>query len=119
MKIEVFKNSGAIFFGILMASIDVVSLSIIKYKSLGTLTNSLWLVLAVVIYAFQPLLFLKSLSYEGLTVMNLVWDLSSDILVTALGLLWFKERLPSTKLWGVIFAFISLGLMATGDGEYT
>lgn len=102
-----------------MAAIDVVSLSILKYISSGTLQSNFWLVPAVLIYACQPLIFLKSLSYEGLTVMNLIWDLSSDILVTALGLLWFKERLPANKVWGVVFAFISLGLMATGEHKIT
>lgn len=98
-----------------MASIDVISLSILKYFSIGSIKNTLWLIPAVVIYSFQPLIFLKSLAYEGLTVMNLVWDLSSDILVTALGMLWFRESLSASKLWAVIFAFISLALFATGE----
>lgn len=104
-----------ILFGFLMASIDVLSLSILKYFSMGTIKNTFWLIPSVVLYSFQPLIFLKSLNYEGLTVMNLIWDLASDIMVTFLGLLWFKERLPTTKLWGVIFAFLSLGLLATGE----
>ena len=98
-----------------MASIDVISLSILKYFSMGVIKNTIWLIPAVVIYSFQPIIFLKSLSYEGLVVMNLIWDLSSDILVTILGLFWFHERLPSAKLWGVIFAFLSLALFATGE----
>lgn len=109
------SNLIPILFGFLMASIDVISLSILKYFSMGVIKNTIWLIPAVVIYSFQPIIFLKSLSYEGLVVMNLIWDLSSDILVTILGLFWFHERLPSAKLWGVIFAFLSLALFATGE----
>lgn len=108
-------NLVPILFGFLMAGIDVISLSILKYFSLGTIKQTFWLIPAVALYSLQPLIFLKSLSYEGLVVMNLIWDLASDILVTFLGLFWFRERLPSAKLWGVIFAFLSLALLATGE----
>jgi drug/metabolite transporter (DMT)-like permease len=109
----IFINIMALIFGFIMATVDVVSFSILKCISMGTFKNSLWLVTAVLMYACQPLIFLTSLSYEGITVMNLLWNMSSNILVTSIGLFWFKERLSNLKIWGVIFAFLSLILLAT------
>jgi multidrug transporter EmrE-like cation transporter len=65
----------------------------------------------MIVYSFQPLIFLKSLNSETLTIMNLSWDLISDVLVTGIGLYYFKESLSNTKLYGVILSVISIILM--------
>jgi multidrug transporter EmrE-like cation transporter len=98
-------------FGLTMALIDVFVLSAMKLKSIGAL-NGWVLPTAVAVYALQPLLFFKSLSSETMTVMNLFWDLSSDVLVTLVGLLAFKEYLTPRRLIGVALSLISLVLLA-------
>jgi multidrug transporter EmrE-like cation transporter len=45
-------------------------------------------------------------------VMNLLWDLISDVLVTANGLLYFKETLSQKKFIGVIFSLIGIYLLS-------
>ena len=65
----------------------------------------------------DPLIFYTALGFESMTVMNLLWDLMSDIIVTLVGLLYFKEVLPLTKKVGVVLSFISMFLMTyEGDG---
>ncbi len=101
-----------IFFGFGMAFIDLIILGGLKAKSIG-LINGFWIIpLAMVIYAIQPVLFFKSLQFESLTVMNLFWDLSSDIFVTALGLFAFKEKLSPRRMLGVGLSLISLLLLS-------
>ena len=103
----------AILFGFLMAGVDVVGLSLLKMISLGTLKPFIqWMVIPTIVYAFQPWIFVTSLKYESLTIMNLIWDLASDVLVTLTGLLYFKEKVSTKRLIGVVFAFISLALMS-------
>ena len=71
----------------------------------------------VLLYGLSPFIFLKALEKETLTIMNMIWDLSSDLIVTAIGLLVFAEHVSPTKLLGVFFSFIGLFLMTyEGDG---
>lgn len=101
-----------VLFGVSMALIDVFVLGGLKAKSLGLL-NGLWILpIAMGIYALQPILFYKSLQFESLTVMNLFWDLSSDLLVTLLGLFYFSEKLSPRRMVGVGLSIIALMLLS-------
>ncbi len=104
-------------YGFLMAAIDVFMLSLIRALNLGWVKDYgwfrglRWMVIPTLIYALQPWLFYKSLSFESLTVMNLLWDMTSDVLVTLVGLTYFKEQLTPTKMAGVVLSFISMCLL--------
>ena len=89
-----------------MASIDVISLGLMKDYTLGELSPK-YVILGIILYALQPLFFLKSLEYETMTVMN--------VLVTISGLLYFKEKLSSIKQLALVFAFISIVLFSYDD----
>lgn len=105
-------------YGALMASIDVFMLGIIKTVSANPSRFLKWMVLPTIIYAVQPWIFLSSLRFESLIVMNLMWDLISDILVTAAGFIYFKERIGPYKTLGVILSFVSIVLMSLQDGNW-
>ena len=83
--------------------------------------NPWWLLVPVALYAISPFIFLSALkSGETLTIMNLVWDLTSDVVITIIGLLIFAEKLSPVKLLGVCFSFVSLFLMTyEGNGWNT
>jgi multidrug transporter EmrE-like cation transporter len=97
-----------------MATVDVFMLSILKAIYLGWISSSL-IFLPTLIYAMQPWIFLKSLEFESMTVMNLLWDVISDVLVTGSGLYFFKEKLSRTKMLGVGLSLISIMLMSSKD----
>jgi len=102
-------------FGAVMATIDVFILSAIKI--IGTKAKYLkWMIVPTLVYAIQPWIFLSSLKFETMTVMNLVWDLMSDVLVTIVGIYYFKEKLGPVKSLGVFTALISIALLAYDDG---
>ena len=102
-------------FAAVMATIDVFMLSIIKI--VGTKAKYLkWMIVPTIVYAIQPWIFLSSLKFQTMTVMNLTWDLMSDILVTAVGLFYFGEKLGPVKSLGVFTALISIALLAYDDG---
>jgi multidrug transporter EmrE-like cation transporter len=50
-------------------------------------------------------------------VMNLMWDLISDILVTMSGFLFFKEKIGPFKKVGVIFSILAMFLLSIGETE--
>ena len=60
-------------YGTYMAGIDVFMLSLLKAINLGWVNKTL-IFLPTVIYAMQPWIFLSSLKFESMTVMNLLWD---------------------------------------------
>lgn len=107
-----------IAYGAVMAGIDVFMLGIIKTVSQNPSRFFKWMVLPTIIYAIQPWIFLSSLRFESLIVMNLMWDLISDILVTATGFLYFKEKIGPYKTLGVILSFVSIVLMSIQDGKW-
>lgn len=104
-------------FGLTMATIDVLMLSIIKLISKD---NRLlrWMVVPTLIYAVQPWIFLQSLNFETLTVMNLMWDVLSDVMVTTVGLVFFKEKIGIYKVFGVLLSLVSITLLSMGDGPW-
>jgi drug/metabolite transporter (DMT)-like permease len=110
-------NTIPLKFGFAMALIDVFMLSIIKKVNLNSKLIK-WMLLPTIIYAIQPWIFLGSLQYESMIIMNLLWDLISDVLVTLTGLIIFKETIGPYKLIGVILSFISITLMSLEDGPW-
>lgn len=108
-------NIRTLLFGLGFGLLDATALPIIKNVSKGW--NLWWMVIPMIIYGLSPFMFLKALSAETLTIMNLVWDLSSDVIITLIGLFVFAENVPPVKLLGVSFSFIALFLMTyEGDG---
>ena len=108
-----------LLFGLGMACIDVVMLGLIKSISQNSLKYVRWMIIPTIAYAVQPWIFLTSLQFESLTVMNLMWDLISDVLVTLTGFLYFKEKIGPFKTVGVFLSLIAIVLMSIQDGEWS
>lgn len=101
-------------YGSYMATLDVFMLGIIKTISENKLAK-IFMILPTIIYSLQPWLFLKSLDFESMTVMNLMWDVLSDVLVTITGVFYFKETISRTKMIGIGFAILAVIFMNCGD----
>lgn len=101
--------------GGLMALIDSIVLSSLKAFNMGMLKWNGIILIAMLVYSIQPLIFLQSLQGNGLIVMNLLWDVMSDVLVTGIGLLYFSEKLTNIKKVGVLLSFISVVLLSWKD----
>jgi multidrug transporter EmrE-like cation transporter len=95
-----------------MASIDAIVMAGLKKYDIGTITWRGIVPISMLIYSLQPYLFLQALQYESMTVMNILWDVISDILVTIMGIFYFKEQISSMKQVGLAFAFIAIVLMS-------
>jgi multidrug transporter EmrE-like cation transporter len=95
-----------------MASIDAIVMTALKKYDMGVITWRGIVPIAMLIYSFQPYIFLLALQHESMTVMNILWDVISDILVTVVGLFYFKEQISSMKQVGLAFAFIAIMLMS-------
>lgn len=76
------------------------------------------MIIPMILYAVSPWIFLQALAGESLTIMNLVWDLSSDIVVTLIGLFAFSEKISPVKLMGVMTGIASLFLLTYDSREW-
>lgn len=103
-------NLRTIGYGLTFGAIDATALPIVKAVSKGW--NQAWMLVPALLYGFTPFLLLSALREETLTIMNLVWDLTSDITVTIIGLFVFGEVLSPVKTLGVAVSFVGLALMS-------
>ena len=104
-----------IFFGTLMASIDIFMMSSVKMIHQGSISTTWGIPLSVALYSLEPLVFLKAMKYEGMVVTNLVWNLMSDVVVTLQGILIFGESIKGLRWVGICMSIFSLGLMSYTD----
>jgi multidrug transporter EmrE-like cation transporter len=106
-------NMLPVFFGAIMAFIDIFMFSNLSMIQQGTLSSGLGIPLSISIYALQPLIFLKAMSYDGMAITNFVWNLlSSDVAVTLQGIVIFGESIKGLRLVGVLMSIVSICLMA-------
>jgi len=94
-------------FGSLLALMDVFMEPIVKLVSTKSLSLG-WMVIPTLAYAVDPWIFLKSLSFEGIAIMNLVWNLVSNIFITFVGLAVFKEQITVLKGIGIALGFVAV-----------
>ena len=103
-------NWRTISYGLTFGTLDAISLPIVKAVSTGW--DKAWMLLPVLMYGASPFILLSALREETLTIMNLVWDLTSDLIVTFIGLVIFAESLSPMKFLGVCFSFLALFCMS-------
>jgi hypothetical protein len=108
-------NLTGLGWGGLMALMDSVVLTLLKAYSIGLIQWNGIILISMLVYSIQPLIFLESLKGNGLIIMNLLRDVMSDILVTSVGLLYFSEKLTNSKKIGVLLSVISVILLSLKD----
>lgn len=104
-----------IVFGLVMAAIDVVMMFTAKFVSLGSVSYGVGLTIATLVYSVQPYLFIKATRLESMTVSNLIWNLTSDVLVTFSGVMVFKESIKGLRWVAIGMSMIALFLFAYTD----
>ena len=100
-----------ILFGSLMASIDVITFGILKSIQLKWI-SPIYLIAPMILYGFQPYIFLKSLNYQGLATMNVLWDLISTVFVTIESKYLFNEIISNRKMLGIVLSLVSIYLLS-------
>jgi multidrug transporter EmrE-like cation transporter len=99
-------------FGVLMALLDVGMMGVAKLTHQKKFSYLGGLLLSTAIYLPQPYLFLKAMNFESMTAVNLIWNLSSNLIVTLMGVLYFGETIAGLRWVAIGMALLSLGLFA-------
>jgi multidrug transporter EmrE-like cation transporter len=104
-----------IFFGIVMALIDINMMGTLKFVDQGKLAYAIGFPIATLLYAFQPYVFLKAMAHSNMLTTNLIWNLASNIMVTLLGVFFFKEKIKGLKWLAIGLSLFSLGIFAYSE----
>ena len=59
----------------------------------------------------------KSLQYEGIGMVNFFWNVLSTIIMFAIGIFFFKEKVANLQLIGIIFSLLGLALVLISDNS--
>jgi multidrug transporter EmrE-like cation transporter len=91
----------------LLTLIEAPALALIR---MGSIEN---IFIAALIFALGvvPLLSV-ALQYEGIGVVNFFWNVQSTILMFAIGVLGFNERISKLQVFGVALSLLGMGIVA-------
>jgi hypothetical protein len=102
-----------LFYGTVLAIIDVIVFSALELKSQSLFpVSSLILPLAFALYGSQALIFYKSLQYSNMIIVNMIWNVLSNVLVVIFGLYYFNFHLTAKEISGLVLGFISIFLLS-------
>jgi multidrug transporter EmrE-like cation transporter len=95
---------------ILLTSIEAVALTLLR---MGGTWNA---VTASFIFAFAvvPLLS-KALEYEGIGMVNFVWNVFSTLIMFMIGMYVFSEKITALKTIGIVIALLGIGIIMLAD----
>ena len=102
-------------FGVLMSLLDVLMMGSAKMIKTGQISYTTGLTFSSIVYAIQPFLFIKALDFEDMVVVNLIWNLTSDVIVTLLGLFYFGEVISGLRWTAMVAAVIAIALFSYTD----
>ena len=94
-----------------LASIDAVVMTLLKMKFLGTLGGSWVFPFSFAVYGSQALIFYKTLAIESMGIMNILWDVISDILVALIGVYYFGETLNTIQILGIGLSMVGMSML--------
>jgi drug/metabolite transporter (DMT)-like permease len=104
-----------LLYGFLLAAIDSLVFPLLKLRYLNII-HGIWpIIISFFLYGGQALLFYKSLSYETMTVMNIFWNMASNILITTIGIFGLKEHLSLRKILAIVIGFVSMYLLLSDN----
>ena len=94
-----------------LASVDGVVMTLMKAKSLGIMSGRWIMPFTTFLYSLQPSFFLYGLKTSSMTVLNILWDVTSDIIVSLIGIYLFGEYLTGVQYVGLAMCLLGMVLL--------
>ncbi|MFA6918315.1 MAG: EamA family transporter [Candidatus Gracilibacteria bacterium] len=98
-----------VFHIVLITIMDLTGILSAKYWSINK--NPIFLMLTVLCFGCAGFVFARSLRYEGMAIMNIIWMALSIIFVTIAGYFIFKEEIAPIQIAGMVVITIGLVLV--------
>jgi multidrug transporter EmrE-like cation transporter len=111
---NIFNNG--IVLGLILALIDIISMTSVKEISIKNLEEK-WIIFAFMLYGSHMILFRYGLSNTSISMstLNLTWNLFSSIVITIIGIYYYKENITNLQMYGVLFGLVSLLLFGLNE----
>ena len=97
---------------ILLTLNDILSFGLVKSYALHRFAIGIGMIVPMVLYSLQMPLFYLGLQHTSMAILNISWNLASNILVTLVGIFYFREQITHMKTAAILLALSSLGLFA-------
>ena len=104
-------------FTLYMSVIDAIVFTLLKSHKIGMLEGFWVFPFAFIVYGFQSIMFYIGLSFGSMTVINVLWDVTSDILVSLIGVYFFGESLNTMQCIGLALSLAGITLLGAHDGN--
>ena len=98
--------------GLILSLNDIVSFALTKKLYLKEIGLAFGLYLPMILYSLQIPLFYYGLRTTTMSVLNITWNLFSNILVTLMGIFYFKEKVNGMKLLAILMGISSILLFS-------
>lgn len=99
----------SILYAVMITTVEIVGILIAKKWNLNN--NPIYLLTAVSLFGLVGFLFARSLKYEGMAIMNILWISFSVIVITFVGYFVFKENISLAQSVGIGIIVIGLFLV--------
>lgn len=105
---------GAMSWMSILSGIEAVALTLLRIEEKRTQIYRIIGAASIYALAVVPLL-VKTLEYEGIGMVNFLWNVFSTIIMFVIGTYIFSEKIVGLQLIGVILSLAGLGLILMAD----
>jgi multidrug transporter EmrE-like cation transporter len=100
----------------LLSGIEAIGLTLLRMEGSRTLLYRAAAASAIYALAVVPLL-IKALEYDGIGMVNFLWNVFSTIVMFIIGIYVFDEKVANLQLIGVILSLGGLALILMADKQ--
>lgn len=101
-----------LFYSIILSLNDIASFGLVKTYALRQVSVVPGLILPMLLYSLQMPLFFQGLRYTTMAILNISWNLVSNIVVTLVGIFYFREKITHLRSAAILLALSSLALFS-------
>ena len=94
-------------FIIIITALEAAAMLILEYSANMKERNDLHL-LGLLLYLAVGYMLYRALILGELAITNVIWNILSIIVITCIGIFYYKEKLSMTKKIGIVFLVISV-----------
>jgi len=70
-----------------------------------------------IMYGFQAIVFYWGLSLSSMTILNILWNIISNIVVSLIGIYFFGETLNTIQWIGIVLSLTGMTLLGIHNGD--
>jgi len=100
-------------YALYMSLVDVLMMSLLKARHVGSIGGTWVFPLTMFIYATQPIMFYFGLSFQTMGILNVLWNAVSSILVALTGFYLFNEKITARDCVGIVLCVSGIVLLGT------